>query len=254
MKNSRLDLAEALAHDATDKRIDILRRIGNAGSISEAARAVGVSYKAAWQALETLSNLAGTPLLAKAVGGRGGGGALLTDAGKQVLRAADLLGAARADVFARLARETGVDWAAASMAVSGLRTSMRNQLPCTVLALKMRAATVRVELGLADQTSVFSRITRESAELLGLQPGRSVIALCKATAVEIASEIAPLEGRNLLHGRVSRASRSANGGEMSLVLTGGLQLVGFSAADHGLKSSASAMASVDESGVVIAVR
>ena len=34
----------------SDKRIDILRRIKETGSISEAARASGVSYKAAWQA------------------------------------------------------------------------------------------------------------------------------------------------------------------------------------------------------------
>ena len=46
-----------------DKRIDILRQIGQGGSISQAARAVGVSYKAAWQAIDTLTNLAGVPLV-----------------------------------------------------------------------------------------------------------------------------------------------------------------------------------------------
>ena len=48
-----------------DKRLDILRRIQDTGSISEAARTAGVSYKAAWQAIETLSNLAGSPLVEK---------------------------------------------------------------------------------------------------------------------------------------------------------------------------------------------
>ena len=43
--------------ELADKRIDILRRIGDVGSISEAARRAGVSYKAAWQAIETLNNL-----------------------------------------------------------------------------------------------------------------------------------------------------------------------------------------------------
>lgn len=56
-----------------DKRFDILRRIGETGSISEAARTAGVSYKAAWQAIETLSNLAGSPLVEKVVGGSKGG-------------------------------------------------------------------------------------------------------------------------------------------------------------------------------------
>ena len=70
-----LSLTDALGHALADKRIDILRQIGTYGSISQAARAVGVSYKAAWQAVDTLTNLAGTPLVARAVGGAGGGGA-----------------------------------------------------------------------------------------------------------------------------------------------------------------------------------
>ena len=68
------DLFQALGHDVADKRIDILRRIGAGGSISQAARDAGVSYKAAWQALDTLTNLAGVALVERAVGGAGGGG------------------------------------------------------------------------------------------------------------------------------------------------------------------------------------
>jgi molybdate transport system regulatory protein len=73
MSRKSIHLADALGHGASDKRIDILRRIGEAGSISEAARAAGVSYKAAWQAVETLTNLAGTAVVEKIVGGSGGG-------------------------------------------------------------------------------------------------------------------------------------------------------------------------------------
>ncbi|MFT4240886.1 MAG: LysR family transcriptional regulator, partial [Acidovorax sp.] len=78
-----LSLTGALGHELTDKRIAILRQIAEGGSISQAARAVGVSYKAAWQAVDTLTNLAGAPLVARAVGGAGGGGAQLTEAGRQ---------------------------------------------------------------------------------------------------------------------------------------------------------------------------
>ena len=67
-----LSLSAALGHALTDKRIDILRHIGECGSISQAARAAGVSYKAAWQAVDTLTNLAGAQLVARAVGGAGG--------------------------------------------------------------------------------------------------------------------------------------------------------------------------------------
>ena len=60
--NQPQDLGKALGHVKADKRIDILRQLDAAGSISEAARRSGVSYKAAWQAIDILGNLAGTPL------------------------------------------------------------------------------------------------------------------------------------------------------------------------------------------------
>lgn len=252
MKQEPLALAEVLGHEASDKRIDILRRIGAAGSISEAARGAGVSYKAAWQALETLANLAGTPLVEKAVGGSGGGGAVLTPAGQRVLQAAEQLTQVRQDVLARLEQAGSGEVGAPGMAVLGLRTSMRNQFPCTVGAVSPREGLVRVKLLLADGGTLYSRITRESVQLLGLKPGLPVLALCKATAVQVARSIAPSPTRNVLKGVVTRTSRAAQGGEIGLRLPGGVQLVGFAKAGHGLKTGQAAMACVDEAGVVIA--
>jgi len=254
MHKTPLQLADALGHGATDKRIDILRRIGLAGSISQAARDAGVSYKAAWQALETLSNLAGAALVEKAVGGSGGGGARLTPAGLQLLQAAELLHAGRSEVLSRLHLRRAAGAAAKpGLAALGLRTSMRNQLPCAVAALHTRGDSVRVELQLAPGLTLVARGTRVSAELLGLRSGLPVLALFKATAVVVAAELAPRAGCNLLPGRVARASRAAGGGEVSLALRPGLHLVGFAAAGHGLRAHQAAMAQVEESGVVIAV-
>lgn len=132
MNTKRLPLADVLGHEASDKRIDILRRIAQVGSISEAARGAGVSYKAGWQALETLANLAGTPLVEKVVGGSGGGGALLTDAGQKVLLAAEAMAKARRQVLQLI--DSGD--LATGRAAFALRTSMRNQFPCTVGVIK----------------------------------------------------------------------------------------------------------------------
>ena len=251
MKTKRPDLAEVLGDGSTDKRIDILRRIGEGGSISEAARRAGVSYKAAWQAIETLGNLAGTPLVAKAVGGTGGGGALLTAAGQRVLDAAAMLQKARADVMARL--EPGVRPARGSgLAAMALRTSMRNQFPAIVTTLRRGAGTVRVGLQVPGGGLVHARITQESAQLLQIERGMSMLALCKATAVRVAPTIAPSESINLVHGTVSRASRSARGGEVSVQLEGGLSLVGFCEPGVLLRTGRAVMAGVEESSVVVA--
>lgn len=256
---SVLPLADVLGHGASDKRIDILRRIGTAGSISEAARASGVSYKAAWQALETLGNLAGVPLVEKAVGGSGGGGARLTEAGQQVLQAADALQQARVQALAQLAALPGGTAAERAVppganvqrAALALRTSMRNQLPARVASLRPVQGMVRVRLALADGLELHSRITRESAQLLGLRAGVPVLALCKATAVTVAAQVAVRDGANVLGGTVIRAPRGA--GEMGLQLAAGLSLVGFAATGHGLRVGQPAQAWLDESAVVLAL-
>jgi molybdate transport system regulatory protein len=252
MTTSRLHLADALGQQSTDRRIDILRRIGQVGSISEAARGAGVSYKAAWQAIDTLSNLAGLALVERLVGGAGGGGARLTPAGLSLLDAARKMNQARVDVLDEIASTAGAG-NLPHLAALALRTSMRNQLPCTVGKVKAHAGAMRVEVVLTDGTRLHARITRESAQLLGLKPGLAVLALCKATAVSMLAGATETDGVNHLPGRVSRASRSRQGGEVALTLASGLQVVGFAPPGVVLKPGSDAVALVDHAAIVIAV-
>jgi molybdate transport system regulatory protein len=160
--------------------------------------------------------------------------------------------AARAALMQTLDKDAQEDKARMpALSALGLRTSMRNQLPCTIKALKKQGASLRVELILADGSSLYSRITRESAELLELAPGLNVLALCKATAVSILRAAEPRAGYNLLQGTVSRAT--AKDQEIALQLASGLQLVGFAGATHGLKPGVPALAELDEAAVVIAI-
>jgi molybdate transport system regulatory protein len=255
---------DALGHGPGDKRIDILRGIASTGSISQAAREAGVSYKAAWQAIDTLTNLAGVPLVERAVGGAGGGGALLTAHGGHLLELADALDAARREVHARWAAGSDDASARADATVARLavRTSMRNQLPATIDALVTIGRTVRVQMQLGDGGaggSIAARITQESAELLGLATGMTVIALCKATAVRVArfdATTAPATRRtsgNRLAGNVASALRGESGDEVAVAIAGGLQLVGFAPAGSGLRVRQRATATVDESAVVVAL-
>ena len=94
-------LPHALADASADKRLDVLRHVAAGCSISQAARQVGISYKAAWQALDTLSNLSGEPLVERIVGGVGGGGARITAEGLRLLALAAELARARQQVLAR---------------------------------------------------------------------------------------------------------------------------------------------------------
>lgn len=51
-------------------RIALLDAIGQTGSITAAAKAVGLSYKAAWDAIDTMNNLAGEPLVVRTTAAR----------------------------------------------------------------------------------------------------------------------------------------------------------------------------------------
>ena len=256
-------LPDALSHGVADKRIDILRAIARTGSISQAARDVAVSYKAAWQAVDTLTNLAGVPLVERAVGGVGGGGALLTAQGQQLLDLADALDEARHAVQTRWAARQGdkpevAQVAQAAYARLSLRTSMRNQLPCTITSLQVAGRIARVAMQLGGSGNLTARITTESAELLGLDGGQTVIALCKATAVSVAPT-SPATGRvdvagNHLVGRVAQVAAGDSGDEITIALAdGGLQLVGFAPAGSGMVLQQTVVVSVDEAAVVVAL-
>jgi molybdate transport system regulatory protein len=67
-------------------KAELLERIGRCGSIAAAGREMGMSYKRAWELVGTLNAMFREPLVDSTRGGRGGGGAVLTGLGHDVLR------------------------------------------------------------------------------------------------------------------------------------------------------------------------
>ena len=63
-------------------RARLLERIGALGSISQAAREIGISYTKAWRMVKELNALFGRALVERQAGGRGGGGARFTPPGR----------------------------------------------------------------------------------------------------------------------------------------------------------------------------
>lgn len=66
-------------------KIDLLEAIDRIGSISGAARDLGLSYKRAWDLVDIMNHCFKKPLINQSVGGRGGGGACLTSTGTQMI-------------------------------------------------------------------------------------------------------------------------------------------------------------------------
>ncbi len=67
-------------------KANILEAISRTGSISAAAREMGMSYRRGWLLVEALNAAFRRPLVETLTGGRGGGGARITELGEEVLR------------------------------------------------------------------------------------------------------------------------------------------------------------------------
>ncbi|KWB46214.1 molybdenum-dependent transcriptional regulator [Burkholderia ubonensis] len=206
-------------------RIALLAAIGETGSITRAAKAVGISYKGAWEAIDTMNNLAGEPLVLRATGGKGGGGTTLTP------RAASLIAAFRTierehrrfiDAASAAVSGFDVDWALIGRI--GMKTSARNQLFGKVASIRRGAVNDEVALTLPGGQTIVAVVTHESTEALGLQVGADACALVKASWVMLAADDdAPVRvsARNQLHGAVETVKGGAVNSEVTLALDGG---------------------------------
>ena len=72
-------------------RIDLLKEIITTGSISSAAKQMKMSYKKAWEIINGMNKEAREPLVIRVSGGKGGGGTIVTEEGKKMIKQFDKL-------------------------------------------------------------------------------------------------------------------------------------------------------------------
>ena len=234
----RLTLQTPLGAVLSESRIRLLEAIDRCGSLNRAAREVPLSYKAAWEALDTMNRLAPEPLVERLTGGRGGGGTRLTGYARQLVRLHRAMESSQQDILDRIGPvpdDADAPTLRGLIRRLGMRSSARNQFATRVTALSERGGLVDVRLQLGDPETglggiggtrgptLLATITPESAELLGLAPGREVWALVKAPAVRLVVRPArrPPPGRNQLAGRVVQLRPGATSTAVTLDLGGG---------------------------------
>jgi molybdate transport system regulatory protein len=67
-------------------RATLLQQIKETGSISEAARSMKMSYRHAWEQIDSMNRQSGKILVETQSGGQGGGGSRLTEHGEKVIK------------------------------------------------------------------------------------------------------------------------------------------------------------------------
>jgi len=211
-----------------DTRIRLLEAIDIHGSISQAAKAVPLSYKAAWDAVDAMNNLADEALVLRSTGGRNGGGTRLTDYGRKIVA---LYRAVEQEYQGALDRLAGhmaeVDEGDVRQFQSLLRrlsvkTSARNQFVGKISGLRDGGVDMEVRIALDPSTEVVAIITRESVENLGLTLGKEICALVKASSLLLLTEgSGRITARNQLWGEVSHIHDGPVNAEVTLALPGG---------------------------------
>ncbi len=246
-----------------DTRIRLLQEIDRHGSISQAAKHVPMSYKAAWDAVDAMNNLAESPLLDRTTGGKHGGGTRLTDYGRRVIHLYQALSEqyqSSLDKLAERVRELGGDDIGELQSLlrrMSMKTSARNQFVGTVTGLREGVVDFEVRLRIGAENQIVAVITGDSAESLDLRIGSEVHAFVKSSSVLLLTDPdARTSARNHLWGTVSKIHHSPVNSQITLQLTDGKTVTAVitheSADNLGLVEGSHACAVFKASSVILA--
>ena len=208
-------------------RMALLAQLAQSGSITQAAKAVGMSYKGAWDAIDTMNNLAGEPLVERAAGGKGGGGTRLTPRGQQLVHNFQVIEQAHQAFVQQLAQQAQhLTQDYLLLKHLAVKTSARNQFLGTVTEVKRGAVNDEVSLKLASDHTLTAIVTHDSALSLGLTPGVKAFALVKSSSIILMPTDTPLQlsARNQLSGVVARVQDGAVNTEVIIDLGEGLSV------------------------------
>ncbi|MBK1635021.1 TOBE domain-containing protein [Rhodovulum adriaticum] len=239
-------------------RVALLAAVGRTGSISAAAREVGLSYKAAWDGVQAMNNLFSGPLVTAAPGGRAGGGATLTPAGEKVITAFTAMQEGLERVVAALDAQIDLDPTDMLWSLM-MKTSARNTYRCTVTQITQGTVSAEVDMDLGGGQQITAVITGRSAADMGLAPGTEVFAMVKSSFVILAKGQAEgmLSVRNRLTGTVTARTDGPVTSEIVLDLGGGKTLAATitheSANNLELRPGDTATALIKASHVILAL-
>ena len=225
-----------------DKRIRLLEAIDKTGSISQAAKLVPISYKAAWDAVDDMNNVAPEPLVNSSTGGRHGGGTDLTAFARRLIafyRALEQESQQALEKLTANLEKSGVqdvaDFRQALRRLS-MKTSARNQFAGPVAAIKEGVVDTEITIAIGPELTLTAIVTRESAENLGLAIGCDVLAFVKASSILLlTSQEGQISARNRFTGSVTHIHTGPINSEVTVAMPGGHHLITAVITDDSVK-------------------
>ena len=208
-------------------RIELLERIDKTGSILAAAKEMKMSYKAAWERINSMNEIADQPIITRTTGGRGGGGTVLTPYAHELIATFKRFNELHRQFIDRFA-EAGSDPERLARILSRtfLTTSARNQLPATVAAIDTNHIQATLTLALNNSDKLRATITAKSVKNMGLAIGCDAYAVIKSSDIQIVPEHPSTESiDNILSGTIESIETSGENVEITFRLDGGALLI-----------------------------
>jgi molybdate transport system regulatory protein len=200
-------------------RIALLRSIQNKGTLTDAAKDVGISYKTACTWLDALNNAADEPLLIASHGGNTRGGTILSDLGKTILERYERI----EKLHAKMQMELEI-----AGELSGflqrlrLRTSARNHLHGTIVSISDGIVQCIVTIQLSPHLAIQAKVSHNAILEMELSVGSRCAAIFKASSVCVRALEEPYEkmNPNYWRGKVLRSHGDLKDIEITLDLDG----------------------------------
>jgi molybdate transport system regulatory protein len=205
-------------------RINLLEKIDELGSITRAAKAVGISYKTAWDVINMINNLADKPLVDRLTGGKGGGGTSLTAEGKKVITQFRTIQEEHRKFLDNLADRLGdTDSLYKFLRRISMKVSARNTFAGIVAGITKGAVNAEVTLSLKGGTPLTAVITNGAIDNLGLTTGMEAYAIIKASSVIIGTDLhdAKVSARNIFCGTIAKIIEGPVNTEVDVEIGGG---------------------------------
>lgn len=180
-----LRLTSEGVHFGNPQQIKLLKEIHATGSITHAAKAVPMSYKAAWDAVNKMNNLSAEPLVIRVTGGKGGGGTCLTERGLQLVKHFDLIQEAHSAFLKSMSQYSQLDADINLLQQLRFQTSARNQLSGKVVKIESFGIHDDIYFDIGAEHIIKATITDESTKLLEIEENGRFILLIKAPNVDV---------------------------------------------------------------------
>jgi len=215
-------------------RIELLKRIDTTGSMNAAAKEMKMSYKAAWERVNSMNELADKPLIERKTGGKGGGGTKLTPYAHELIETYEKLSELHGQFIERFSQASdSPEHLAKILNRLFLSTSARNQLLCRIIHISYDNIYAKITMKLNDSQQLSSIITATSMSNLNLNIGDDIYAIVKSNDVKISKETPQnLKKCNIVKGIVTKIQSNETHSELSMQVDQKKELVSLLSHDE----------------------